>query len=175
MSNDRIIYGYLDSPLGDMIAGTREAGVCFLEWHDRGGVDRIRARVEKRYRLPLSEGEHPHLLLLANELRAYFDGRLKSFTVPIAVSGTAFEQETWRRLLEIPYGQTRSYGEMAALLGKPGGARAVGRANGANYLAIVIPCHRVIETGGGLGGYGGKLWRKKKLLYLEAGATDSLL
>jgi len=165
---DRIVHRYLDSPLGDMIAGTRETGVCLLEWRDRGGVDRIRERVEKRYRLPLSEGDHPHLRLLSNELRAYFEGSLETFSVPIAVTGTAFEQQTWRQLLQIPYGETRSYGEMAALLGKPGGARAVGRANGANYLAIVIPCHRVIETGGGLGGYGGKLWRKKKLLELES-------
>ena len=168
----KITYCDLDSPLGEMIAGTSEAGLCFLEWQDRGGVERILQRVGKRYRLPLQPGRHPHLQRLTDELAAYFQRRLQVFTVPIAVTGTAFERRTWDRLLEIPYGETRSYGQLAAELDKPGASRAVGRANGANYLAIVIPCHRVIETGGGLGGYGGKLWRKKRLLELESGIDN---
>ncbi|MBU0982732.1 MAG: methylated-DNA--[protein]-cysteine S-methyltransferase [candidate division Zixibacteria bacterium] len=169
MSNDSIICRDLESPLGDMIAGTTNYGVCFLEWHDRGGVPHIKARVEKRYRAQLIEGHHDHLDLLERELEQYFEGTLHSFTVPIFLKGTAFERLTWDHLLSIPYGSTLAYGEMAAQLGKPGAARAVGRANGANYLSIVVPCHRVIEAGGGLRGYGGGLWRKERLLDLEAG------
>jgi len=151
-----------------MIAGTLPVGVCFLEWHDRGGVPRILERVAKRYRCPLTEGNHSHLDILERELQLYFDGKLQTFTVPVAIDGTAFERRTWELLRDIPYGQTRSYGDLARLLGKPGASRAVGRANGANFVSIVIPCHRVIESGGGLRGYGGGLWRKKWLLELEA-------
>lgn len=165
----KITYCNLDSPLGDMIAGTTDAGLCFLEWQDRGGVERIFKRVEKRYKLPIEAGTHEHLEQLRQELAAYFRQELTKFTVPIAVTGTPFERQTWDKLLEIPYGETRSYGQIAKALGRPKASRAVGRANGANYLGIVIPCHRVIETGGGLRGYGGKVWRKKRLLELEAG------
>jgi AraC family transcriptional regulator of adaptative response/methylated-DNA-[protein]-cysteine methyltransferase len=161
----------LESPLGPMIAGATENGVSFLEWHDRGGVHHIRARVIKRYRCDLVEGSSAHLAALGRELRAYFDRQLREFTVPIDVTGTAFEQLVWRELLGIPYGETRSYGQIAASLDKPGASRAVGRANGANYLAIVIPCHRVIESNGNLRGYGGKLWRKRALLDLERGIS----
>ena len=162
----------IESPLGPMIAGASEKGVSFLEWHDRGGVDRIKERVIKRYRCELIEGTNAHLGLLQKELKAYFDSELRMFTVPIDVTGTAFEQRVWNELLRIPYGQTRSYGQIAAELDKPGASRAVGRANGANYLSIVIPCHRVIEANGNLRGYGGKIWRKKALLELESGVRE---
>ena len=168
MPNREVVYRNLDSPLGEMIAGTLPEGVCFLEWHDRGGVPRILERVAKRYRCTLTEGNHPHLDHLEKELKLYFEGTLHRFAVPVAIHGTAFERRTWDLLLDIPYGETRSYGDLARLLGKPGASRAVGRANGANYLSIVVPCHRVIESTGGLRGYGGGLWRKKQLLELEA-------
>jgi AraC family transcriptional regulator of adaptative response/methylated-DNA-[protein]-cysteine methyltransferase len=151
-----------------MIAGASSKGVCFLEWHDRGGVERIKQRVEKRYKVPLQKGNNLHLSQLEEDLVAYFAAELKQFKVTIDVSGTPFERKTWEQLLAIPYGETRSYTQIAQTLGKPGARRAVGRANGANYLSIVIPCHRVIEANGNLRGYGGKLWRKKYLLELEA-------
>ena len=162
-----ITYRYLESPLGPMIAGATDNGVCFLEWHDRGGVPRILERVRKRYRCDTVEGTNQHLDQLARELDEYFDGRRREFDVAIDIDGTQFERQVWSLLQEIPYGVTWSYGDMAKKLGKPGASRAVGRANGANYLAVVIPCHRVMETGGGLRGYGGGLWRKKRLLELE--------
>lgn len=161
----------LESPLGPMIAGATENGVSFLEWHDRGGAHQIKARVIKRYRCHLVDGSSAHLAALRRELRAYFNRQLREFAVPIDVTGTAFEQLVWRELLRVPYGETRSYGQIAAALDKPGASRAVGRANGANYLAIVIPCHRVIESNGNLRGYGGKLWRKRALLDLERGTS----
>lgn len=157
-----------------MIAGATGNGVCFLEWHDRGGVERIKQKVKKRYKVHLSPGNNAHLDQLEKDLAGYFAGKLKKFKVRIDVKGTPFEQKTWQQLLAIPYGETRSYGQIARLMGKPGGARAVGRANGANYFSIVIPCHRVIESNGNLRGYGGKLWRKKYLLDLESGSQLSL-
>jgi AraC family transcriptional regulator of adaptative response/methylated-DNA-[protein]-cysteine methyltransferase len=155
-----------------MIGGCTDDGLTFLEWHDRGGVERILARVEKRYKRPLCQGEHRLLEQLDSELKLYFEGRLLRFETPIAVHGTAFEMRVWDQLLKIPSGQTRTYGELAVTLGRPGASRAVGRANGANYLGVVIPCHRVIASDGSLGGYGGKLWRKAKLLELEGARID---
>ncbi|MCB2230249.1 methylated-DNA--[protein]-cysteine S-methyltransferase [bacterium] len=155
-----------------MIAGASEQGVSFLEWHDRGGVDRIKERVRKRYKCELIESTNDLLVLLRDELKRYFDAGLRGFTVPIDVTGTPFERIVWGELLKIPYGETRSYGQIASALNKPGASRAVGRANGANYLSIVIPCHRVIEANGNLRGYGGKIWRKKALLELESGVRE---
>ena len=174
MQDDKLIYRDIDSPMGEMVAGATDAGACFLEWHDRGGVERILARVEKRYKLKPERGDSGHLDQLERELAEYFAGERSHFDVPIAVTGTTFEQTVWDQLLLIPHGETRSYGDLAKLLGKPGASRAVGRANGANYLSILIPCHRVIETGGGLRGYGGKLWRKQRLLELEGALTGEL-
>lgn len=169
MSDDKIVYCEFESPLGPMIAGATAKGVCFLEWHDRGGTERIRERVEKRYRRPVVSGTNAHLELLQRELESYFTGNLKTFKTPIDVTGTPFELAVWDQLRTIPYGETLSYGGMAQALGKTGAQRAVGRANGANYVSILIPCHRVIDSNGNLHGYGGGLWRKKWLLELERG------
>ncbi len=171
MPEQLIVYKNFSSPMGPMIGGATNKGVCFLEWHARGGVGLILARVERRYKTPTIESAngHPHLNNLEKQLERYFNGSLKKFTVKIDVTGTPFEMKVWQELLKIPYGQTRSYADIAKAVGSPKGVRAVGRANGANYLAVVIPCHRVIESSGGLGGYGGKLWRKKRLLELESG------
>lgn len=173
-AHHKMVYRNLKSPLGDMIAGATTQGVSFLEWHDRGGVETILHRVEKRYKVSLEKGNNTHLDQLEGELADYFAGKLKRFEIAIDVTGTPFEQKTWEQLLLIPYGQTRSYGQIAKFLGKPGADRAVGRANGANYLGIVIPCHRVIEANGNLCGYGGKLWRKKYLLELEKGLKPQI-
>lgn len=167
MQSNSIYYTNLPSPLGDMIAGASDNGLCFLEWHDRGGFDRILARVEKRYKKLLLPADNYHLNILRLELENYFNGKAQKFTVDLDIVGTKFEKRVWRRLLKIPYGITRSYGNIAAELNNPGASRAVGRANGANYMSIIIPCHRVIESNGKLRGYGGGLWRKKHLLELE--------
>jgi methylated-DNA-[protein]-cysteine S-methyltransferase len=109
----------------------------------------------------------------AEELDAYFAGELRQFSVPLDLRGTAFQRRVWQRLLEIPYGETRSYGYIARALGRPTAGRAVGRANGTNPVSIIVPCHRVIGADGRLVGYGGGLDRKKALLDLEAQATGS--
>jgi methylated-DNA-[protein]-cysteine S-methyltransferase len=105
----------------------------------------------------------------AEQLQAYFAGELRAFDLPLAPHGTPFQREVWSALREIPYGSTISYAELAAAVGRPDAARAVGAANGRNPIAVVIPCHRVIGASGALTGYGGGLGRKRLLLDLEAG------
>jgi methylated-DNA-[protein]-cysteine S-methyltransferase len=101
------------------------------------------------------------------QLRAYFDGELTRFDLPLRLDGSAFQREVWHALTEIPYGETTSYGEIARRVGRPGAARAVGLANGQNPVAIIVPCHRVIGADGSLTGYGGGLDAKRVLLQLE--------
>ncbi len=170
---DAIVVTRFETPLGEMVAAGVEEGVCLLEFHDRRAL-RAELRdlplllkrevVEAR---PGDMGVPAPLHHLQAELAAYFAGELRGFTVPLVTPGTAWEQRVWAVLRKIPYGQTRSYGSVAEELGTPGGARAVGLANGRNRIAIVIPCHRVINADGGLHGYGGGLERKRKLLELE--------
>ncbi|CAN5811261.1 methylated-DNA--[protein]-cysteine S-methyltransferase [soil metagenome] len=105
-----------------------------------------------------------------DQLDAYFECKRQAFDVPMAATGTPFQQRVWRALGEIPYGETISYGELAAHVGQPGASRAVGSANGRNPISIIVPCHRVIAADGGLGGYGGGLDRKQTLLALEGAA-----
>jgi len=124
--------------------------------------------------MPVEPGDNEHLTQLERELTEYFASERREFDVVLDVKGTPFEDRVWEQLLAIPCGQTRSYGEIAGTLGKPGASRAVGRANGANYVSIVIPCHRVIDSNGNLHGYGGGLWRKKRLLELEAGVVQAV-
>lgn len=113
------------------------------------------------------ENETPLLLAAKEEILAYFSGTRRTFDLPLKPEGTAFEQEVWQALLTIPYGETRTYGEIAAQLQKPKASRAVGRANSRNPLSILIPCHRVIGASGKLTGYAGGLLMKEKLLKLE--------
>ena len=111
----------------------------------------------------------------AGQLDAYFDGELTRFDLPLAPHGSEFQQRVWAALQEIPYGQTESYGELAERIGSPGGARAVGLANGKNPISIVIPCHRVVGSDGSLTGYGGGLDRKRQLLDLELAVSGAAL
>ena len=168
MKGINITYHEIETPLCTFIGGATERGVCLCEFADRGGFERIKARVEKRYKAGMTRGDDDILSQLEDELTRYFEGSLREFTVALDLKGTAFQKEVWRQLLKIPYGETRTYGDIAKELGKPGAARAVGRANGENYVAVIVPCHRVIEAGGGLRGYGGGLERKKYLLDLES-------
>ena len=112
--------------------------------------------------------------LLRRQLAEYFAGERTAFELPLAPAGTPFQRGVWDALLAIPYGETRSYGELAAAVGKPGAARAVGRANHDNPIGVVIPCHRVIGAGGSLTGYAGGVERKRYLLELEGALQRSL-
>ncbi|MGY4932019.1 methylated-DNA--[protein]-cysteine S-methyltransferase [Streptomyces sp. 900116325] len=108
------------------------------------------------------------------QLDAYFAGELREFDLPLHLDGTPFQRSVWEQLRQIPYGETRSYGELAELLGKPGASRAVGLANGKNPVGIIVPCHRVIGASGSLTGYGGGLDRKQRLLAFENGTGDDI-
>ncbi len=141
----------IDSPLGPLAARASEKGITEL---------RFGALASE----PLPGGV---LGQLADELRAYFAGSLRVFRVPLDARGTEFEQRVWGELLRLPWGTTTSYGQIAHRLGMPGASRAVGRANGSNPVAIVIPCHRVIASTGKLHGYAGGLDNKRALLELE--------
>lgn len=117
---------------------------------------------------------HPVLMEAHRQLRAYLDGDLRCFDLPLELTGTPFQKRVWTHLLTIPYGETRSYRDVAEEIGAPRAVRAVGAANGANPVAIVVPCHRVIGAGGKLVGYGGGLELKRRLLALERGEARML-
>lgn len=157
----------MKSPLGKLIIGATSKGCCFLEFHDRTGIEQLKYRFKKNYQLSIVEGTNYILDQLENELDQYFKGELQNFTVPLDLKGTSFEKTVWKELRRIPYGETKSYGEIAELINNALAVRAVGRANGKNPVAIVVPCHRVISSDGKLHGYGGGLWRKRELLTLE--------
>jgi AraC family transcriptional regulator, regulatory protein of adaptative response / methylated-DNA-[protein]-cysteine methyltransferase len=168
MATAEIKYREIDTPIGIFILGASDKGCSISEFADRGGFEKINHRIQKRFNAELIPGNNQFIDHLEEEFNLYFQKKLKTFTVPLDFKGTPFQESVWTELLKIPYGETRSYGSIAKQLGKPGAMRAVGKANGDNYLPIVIPCHRVIDASGKLHGYGGGLWRKKYLLELES-------
>jgi AraC family transcriptional regulator of adaptative response/methylated-DNA-[protein]-cysteine methyltransferase len=165
--SDCVVVDWLESPLGPLVVGAVPAGVCLVEFTDRRMLEAQFATLRKRFTCPVLPGAHEHLERLKEELAGYFAGTRTAFTVPLVYPGTRFQVRVWNALLRIPYGETRSYKELACSVGAPGAQRAVGRANGLNRIGIVIPCHRVVNKSGALGGYGGGLWRKQFLLDLE--------
>jgi methylated-DNA-[protein]-cysteine S-methyltransferase len=133
---------------------------------------------DHRHRPPIAPGGRRDDAAFAEargQVAEYLAGERREFDLPLRMQGTEFQQEVWRGLLEIPYGETLSYGELAARIGRPGASRAVGLANGRNPISIVVPCHRVIGSSGALTGYGGGMERKRHLLDLEAGYVSPRL
>jgi AraC family transcriptional regulator of adaptative response/methylated-DNA-[protein]-cysteine methyltransferase len=168
-SEDFIRIAWMETPLGPMAAGATARRVCFLEFTDRRMLEAQFDALSRRFRLPIVPGENEIIDRLRSELDRYFSGALKRFSVPLEYPGTEFQARVWEALLGIPYGKTRSYEDIARAIDNPGAVRAVGHANGLNRIAILIPCHRVVNKSGELGGYGGGLWRKRRLLDLEQG------
>lgn len=154
----------LATPLGAMLAAGGDDGLHLLEFADRRMLETQIARLRRRMSVTFVPGNHETIERAERELEEYFAGKRRAFTLPLADAGTDFQRAVWERLREIPYGETRSYGDVAREVGRPTSVRAVARANGDNRFAIVIPCHRVIGTDGKLTGYGGGLWRKQRLL-----------
>ncbi len=155
------------TPLGTLLALADDDGLVLLDFVDRRGLERKLSTLRQRLRCHVVPGTHGHLAAAARQLDEYFSKRRHFFDLPLTPLGSPFEQEAWRYLQTIACGQTRSYAAMAAALGRPGAARAAGRANGMNFISIVIPCHRVIGADGTLTGYGGGLGRKHWLLQHE--------
>jgi len=162
-----LIYQRFDAPLGPMVAVASEQGLCLLEFGDRRMLESEFADLQKRLDAVLLPGTNEFTQAAVQQIGEYFAGTRKTFSVPLHAPGTAFQQQVWAALREIPFGEIRSYGEIAAAIGEPKAVRAVGTANGMNRLAILIPCHRVIGADGALTGYGGGLWRKDWLLKHE--------
>lgn len=163
----RVVVTLLESPLGPLLAGASDQGIVFLEYTDRRMLEHNLKVLRRRFECGIVPGQHPLLDRLRGELEEYFRGERKEFTLPLASRGTPFQDKVWNELRRIPHGTTISYDELASRIGQPTAQRAVARANGMNYVCILIPCHRVIGKDGSLTGYGGGLWRKRLLLELE--------
>jgi AraC family transcriptional regulator of adaptative response/methylated-DNA-[protein]-cysteine methyltransferase len=168
---DRIVSRSLASPIGPLTVCASASGVCLLEFGNRRSAKSQMAALEKQFGCAVVPGESEHIDRLADELARYFAGKLTRFAVALDYHGTPFQVAVWKQLLRIPCGKTISYEQLARRVGRPGAQRAAGAANGRNPIAIVIPCHRVVNKNGRLGGYGGGLWRKQFLLNLEQGGV----
>lgn len=155
------------SPLGPLFAGATDSGICLLEFTDRRMLETQIKRLRHLLNAEFIPGQSDVFFDLDLQLREYFAGTRQEFDLPLVLPGTTFQKQAWAALQEVPYGQTRSYGQQAKLMGNPKAVRAVGKANGDNRIAIIVPCHRIIAADGSLTGYGGGLWRKKYLLELE--------
>jgi len=156
-----IYYSHVNSPVGPLLAAVSDRGLAALEF-GRGQIPA--GWVES------DEKTAPYV----RQLKEYFAGRRRQFDLPLDLRGTDFQKRCWRELLKIPYGETRSYADIARAIGNPAAVRAVGLANGQNPIAIIVPCHRVIGSDGSLTGYGGGLETKRKLLELEGALSGSL-
>jgi AraC family transcriptional regulator of adaptative response/methylated-DNA-[protein]-cysteine methyltransferase len=166
-SNARLQADWIKTPIGDMIAVSDRTHLFLLEFADRKALGSELAVLFKDAKGDIGIGQLPPVVQVRRELTAYFAGTNATFSVPLATGGTAFSQSVWRALRQIPAGDTRTYSALAADIGHPSAVRAVARANGANRLAIIVPCHRILGVDGSLTGYGGGLWRKDRLISLE--------
>jgi O-6-methylguanine DNA methyltransferase len=166
---DSITLAWLDSPVGPLLVGASAQAVVLLEFTSPAGVEAQLRSVQRRHSAVITAGSNALTESLRLQLAEYFAGQRREFTLPLEYPGTAFQRRVWSMLLTIPYGSTWSYLDVATRLGDPAATRAVGTANGTNHIAIIIPCHRVVNASGALGGYGGGLWRKQLLLDLESG------
>lgn len=158
---------WLDSVLGPMLVVADDTHLHLLEFVERRGLEREIERLRKRLNAAIIPGETTITTQIQDELELYFAGTLQTFKTPLFLHGSAFQQAVWQELMNIPYGNTRSYADQARAMGKDKAFRAVANANGANQIAIVIPCHRIINSNGELGGYGGGIQRKKWLIEHE--------
>ncbi len=162
-----LLADWIATPLGDMIAVSSATHLHLLEYIDRKALPAELKTLRVAARGDLGIGRHPPTAQVEAELAAFFDGRSATFSTPLAPHGSAFSRQVWDELRRIPAGTTCSYSEIARRIGRPTATRAVARANGANPIALVIPCHRVIGADGSLTGYGGGLWRKQRLIEIE--------
>ena len=168
----RVTLRMIETPIGHMLAGATSEAIVLCDFAERPMIGAQLAAIRRRIG-PTSEGSSPLLDRLATQLKQYFAGRRHEFDLPLDIPGSAFQERVWAALRRIPYGETISYRQLAERVEAGAAYRAVGRANGANRVAVVVPCHRVIAVGGGLGGYGGGLPAKRHLLDHERSYASS--
>lgn len=161
-----LLYMWIESPVGPLRLVGSDAGLAGVLWEKQDPA-------ASGFALEREDARHPVLQQAAKELREYFAGARREFSVALDFTGTEFQNKVWRALQSIPFGETRSYGALAAQIGAPNASRAVGAANGRNPIPIILPCHRVIGSSGSLTGFGGGLPMKKQLLAHEL-ARDQL-
>lgn len=159
-----ILTAKIETPVGVMVAGAVEEGICLLEFADRRMLNTEYKDLARLLKTSIEEGENKHTRNIRKQLKEYFEGKRKEFSIPLVTPGTGFQQAVWKELQQISFGSTRSYQEQAEALNRPDAVRAVANANGMNRISIVIPCHRIIGSDGKLTGYGGGLKRKRWLL-----------
>lgn len=166
---------WLDTRLGPMIVISDEESIYLLEFVDRRGLEREVERLRQKTKSAIIPGQTQPISSIRKELDQYFDGQLKEFKTKLSFTGSPFQKRVWEELKKIPYGETRSYLDISRAIGNHSAYRAVAQANGANQIAIVIPCHRVINSNGDIGGYGGGVTRKQWLIDLEKNNANHIL
>ena len=170
--SDAISIKRISSPVGELVLGVGAGGCRLIEFAERTDARRTLAGMPCNLRV--SDADQALFGRVESELKAYFDGSARALgdpAIPFDLRGTSLQVAVWEALLSIPYGETRTYAEIADTVGNPAAVRAVGSAIGRNPVSVLVPCHRVVRTDGGLGGYGGGLWRKDYLLGLEGGRS----
>lgn len=163
----QIIIQYYKSPLGELILGAYNNTLCLCDWRYRKMRKQIDARLQNYLKKKYVVGKATVLEETIEQLTAYFNGTRKEFDIPTYFIGSDFQKQVWEALVQIPYGETRSYLELSDFLGNKKAIRAVAAANGANALSVIVPCHRIVGSDGKLVGYAGGLETKRKLLDLE--------
>lgn len=166
---------HYSSPCGEMVLGSSGDRLCLCNWAEEKHSGRIDRRLQKILKAGYEVSLSPVVAEAMRQLDEYFTQGRRVFDIPLLLVGTDFQKKVWEQLLAIPYGETVSYGELAASLGMPSAVRAVANANGANAISIFVPCHRVTGSGQTLTGYGGGLDAKRFLLELEDGDTGRTL
>ncbi len=164
---NKINIQYYKSKIGELIIGSYENKLCLLDFRYRRMRSTVDNRIKKYLKTDFIERKDGIILETEKQIEAYFSEKKKDFDIPLLMLGTDFQKQVWDELLKVKYGETATYLDIAKRIGKPRAVRAVASANGANAIALIIPCHRIIETNGGIGGYGGGVDVKKRLLKLE--------
>ena len=162
----------IQTPIGEMLACANEKGVCLLEFTERKNIKKQLNDLKKSLGGEVIEGSNKYLDELGDQLSEYFLGKRTKFELPLVFTGTPFQETVWRALVRIPFGKQITYKDLTNQIGDPKAIRAVAGANGANKMAIIVPCHRVVGADGNLTGYAGGLWRKKWLLDHESKQTS---
>lgn len=162
----------IETPVGPMLACSVNEGICSLEFCDSPGLDQTKKNLSAEFGEEIVDKGNEVIDLLEEQLKEYFEGKRKSFSVPLFLVGSVFQKKVWNQLLSVEFGKTITYKEQAKAFGDLKAIRAIAGANGANKIPIVIPCHRVVGSGGSLTGYSGGLWRKKFLLDLESAQSQ---